>query len=109
VKKNPDVPQLYRRMLAISGEMLTAAEHEEWNKLIALEQERTGVVEALQMSPNLVPDEQKERDVLIGLIHEIQGLDDKVKPMILAWMSELRSMFESAGNEIKLGRKYSRY
>lgn len=109
MKKELDVPQLYRRMLAISGEMLTAANKEEWNKLIALEQERSGVVEALQTSPNLVPDDQKERDVLIDLIHEIQGLDEKVKPIILAWMSELRSMFESAGNEIKLGRKYSRF
>lgn len=105
----PDIPILYRQMLSVSHAMLEAANEEEWDRLIALEQERSTVVEALQLAPNLVPDDQKERDVLIGLIHEIQGCDEKIQPMIAAWMAELRSMFESAGNELKLGKQYGAF
>jgi len=106
---NPDVPMLYRRMLSISGEMLDAAHGEEWDKLIALEQERSGVVETLQSAPNLVPDAEDEREVLVGLIHEIQKCDDRIKPMIVSWMAELKSMFESTGNELKLEKQYGSF
>ncbi len=106
---NPDVPMLYRRMLTISGDMLQAANEEEWDKLIALEQERSGVVETLQSAPNLVPDAEGEREVLVGLIQEIQKCDDKIKPMIVSWMAELKSMFESTGNELKLEKQYGSF
>ena len=103
---NPDIPMLYSRMLTISGEMLNAANEEEWDKLISLEQERFGVVSTLQMAPNLVPDTEEDRKVLIGLIHEIQKCDEKIEPIIRSWMGELKSMFESAGNELKIEKQY---
>ena len=104
-----DVPEMYKKMLHVSHQMLKAANGEEWEKLIALEQERTSIVETLQVAPNLVPDDQSERETLIGLIREIQVCDDKIKPRILSWMSELREIFESAGNEVKLGRQYGSF
>lgn len=104
-----DVPEMYKKMLHVSHQMLKAADGEQWEKLIELEQERTSIVETLQVSPDLVPEDQSEREKLIGLIREIQICDDKIKPMILSWMSELRAIFESAGNEVKLGRQYGSF
>lgn len=104
-----DLPATYKRMLAVSQGMLAAAEEEEWDRLIVLEQERSSIVESLQMALDLVPDDQQERDLLIALIKEIQACDEKVRPMILSWMAELRSMFESAGNELKLGKQYGSF
>ena len=104
-----DIAALYRRMLVISTEMLSAANDEDWDKLIELEQKRSGVLEALQTSPNLIPDTQEERDVLVELIMGIQKHDEKVKPLILTWMDELRSMFESKGNELKLEKQYGSF
>lgn len=104
-----DVPEMYKKMLHVSHEMLKAADGEEWEKLIELEQERSSIVETLQVAPNLVPDNQSERETLIGLIKEIQVCDDKIKPRVLSWMSELRAMFASAGNEVKLGRQYGSF
>lgn len=104
-----NIPAMYKQMLHVSHEMLKAADGEEWDKLIALEQERTSIVEILQESPNLIPDDQTEREGLIGLIKEIQICDDRIRPKILLWMSELRTIFESAGNEIKLGRQYGSF
>lgn len=104
-----DVPSMYKKMLNVSHQMLSAADDEDWDKLIVLEQERAGIVEMLQATPNLIPDSQQEKDVLIGLIKEIQLCDDRVRPMILGWMAELKSMFESAGNELKLGKQYGNF
>lgn len=104
-----DVPEMYKKMLHVSHEMLKAADGEEWEKLIELEQERSSIVETLQVAPNLVPDNQSERETLIGLIKEIQVCDDKIKPRVLSWMSELRAIFASAGNEVKLGRQYGSF
>jgi flagellar protein FliT len=100
---------LYRRMLTISSEMFVAANQEEWDKLIVLEQERSELVGELQTSSGLVPDSEEDRQVLVKLIHEIQGYDEKIKPMIVTWMAELRSMFESAGNEFKLEKQYGAF
>jgi flagellar protein FliT len=105
----PDISTMYKKMLNVSHDMLLAADSEEWDKLIVLEQERSSIVETLQMTPNLVPDNQQERDLLIELIREIQVCDEKVRPMIVSWMAELRSMFESTGNELKLGKQYGSF
>jgi flagellar protein FliT len=102
----PDISAMYKRMLNVSQEMLVAADGEEWDRLITLEQERSSIVETLQMVPNLIPDDQKDRALLIELIREIQLCDEKVRPMIVSWMAELKSMFASAGNELKLGKQY---
>ena len=109
MSSRPDTPALYNKMLTISQDMLKAADQDDWDSLIALEQERAAVVETLQSLPDTIPDDQKERDVLIGLIQQIQKCDEKVRPMILTWMAELRTMFESAGNEMKLGKQYGNF
>lgn len=109
MNSQPDIPMLYKEMLSISHNMLDAADKEDWDRLIVLEQERSGVVEVLQASSNTIPDEQQERDVLINLIQEIQKCDERIRPMILSWMSELRAMFESAGNELKLEKQYGSF
>lgn len=101
-----DVPAMYERMLDLSREMLVAADGEEWDKLILLEQERSGIVETLQATPDIVPDSQQEKDQLIRLIKDIQACDERIRPMVASWMAELRAMFESAGNERRLGRQY---
>jgi hypothetical protein len=103
-----NIPSLYHRMLEISKEMLNAANDESWNKMIVLEQERSGIVETLQGAPNLIPDTQDERDVLIGLILEIQNCDEKFTPILLSWLGNLRSNIESVMNEMKLGKEYGR-
>lgn len=109
MSSRPDLPELYTKMLNISHDMLKAADQDDWDSLIALEQERSTVVEILQSSPDTIPDDQQERDVLIGLIQEIQKCDERIRPMILSWMAELRTMFESAGNELKLGKQYGNF
>lgn len=96
-------------MLQVSRGMLQAANEEAWDDLIELEKKRAGIVEVLQVSDNLIPDTDEERSVLIGLIREIQQCDDRVRPMITGWMAELKAMFESAGNERKLGKQYGAF
>jgi flagellar protein FliT len=103
-----NIPSLYTRMLEISVEMLGAANDESWNKMIVLEQERSGIVETLQSAPNLIPDTQDEREVLIGLIQEIQKCDEKFTPILLSWLGALRSNIESVMNEMKLGKQYGK-
>ena len=98
----------YKEMLKVSHGMLAAANEENWDRLIDLEMQRSGIVQKLQDSGNLVPDDQKERESLISLIKEIQSCDEVVRPKIVAWMSELKGMFESLGNEVKLGKQYGR-
>jgi len=103
-----NIPSLYHRMLEISVEMLSAANDESWNKMIVLEQERSGIVQTLQSAPNLIPETQDERDVLIGLILEIQKCDEEFAPILLAWLDTLRSNIESVMNELKLGKEYGK-
>lgn len=109
MNSEPDLPVLYTKMLNISHEMLGAANRDDWDSLIVLEQERAAVVEVLQLSSGIIPDSQQERDVLIELIQEIQKCDASIRPMIISWMGELRTMFESAGNELKLGKQYGSF
>ena len=106
MNKQNNISGLYTQMLKVSREMLQAADGEDWDKLIKLEKDRAEIVEVLQSSDNLIPDNEGDRVVLIDLIKEIQGCDDKVRPLIEGWMAELKAMFESAGNERKLGRQY---
>ncbi len=101
--------ELYKQMLMVSREMLRAANDEEWDKLINLEKDRAGIVAVLQTSKNLIPESADDRNVLIELIKNIQMCDDQIRPMIVGWMAELKAMFESAGNERKLGRQYGSF
>lgn len=103
-----NIPSLYHRMLEISTEMLGAANDEKWDRMIVLEQERSGIVATLQTAPNLIPDTQDERDVLIGLILEIQKCDEKFTPILFSWLGSLRSNIESVMNEMKLGKEYGK-
>ncbi|HEY8085839.1 MAG TPA: flagellar protein FliT [Methylophilaceae bacterium] len=95
-------------MLEISTEMLNAANDEKWGKMIVLEQERSDLVKALQLNPNLIPQTQEERDVLVGLIQEIQKCDETFTPILLNWLETLRNNIESVINELKLGKQYGK-
>jgi hypothetical protein len=103
-----NISSLYHRMLEISTEMLGAANDEKWDKMIVLEQERSELVETLQSAPNLVPDTQDERDVLIGLILKIQKCDEEFTPILLSWLGTLRTNIDSVMNELKLGKEYGK-
>lgn len=104
-----EVSSLYRKMLSVSQEMLNAANHDNWDGLIILENERSSIVNVLQSSEDTIPDNHEDREILIGLIKEIQECDEKLRPLIVSWMAELRTMFESAGNELKLGKQYGSF
>lgn len=96
----------YERMLELSRAMLEAARGSNWDQLVALERERTHVVEQLRhadLDPGQDPAiRARKRDVIQAVLQ----CDEQIALLTQDWMHELREVLGSISAEQRLSRTY---
>ncbi len=95
----------YRRLSAITGQMREAADHEQWDELIALEQRCANEVETLKPR-DAVPSEPLEREQKAMLIRKILADDKAIRERTEPWMRQLQQIMQSARSEWQLQQTY---
>jgi flagellar protein FliT len=98
------IMQRYEKALELTHAMLEAAQKSDWERLIALEQEREAIIDQLReldRDPGRDASVRRRKRELIG---DIMRCDEQVQVLTQDWMRELREVLGSIGAEQKLSR-----
>lgn len=98
----------YAAAWAATQHMLEAARAEEWDRLVALEQDRDGLMAALQAQSAASIDPQKGREIAV-LIRNILAADQQTQSLTRAWMDEINGVLNSVQVEKKLLKAYEAF
>ena len=96
----------YEAILIITNKMLTAAESNEWEKLIALEKECRKLTKKLvsNTSGRELSDELLKKK--INIIHQVLSNDAKIRSITESWMDNLQNMINTVGHKRNLQQAY---
>jgi len=100
------IMQRYEKALALTRSMLEAAQKSEWERLVAVERERTSLVDQLRDLDREPPRDARERERKRALLCEIMQLDEQIENLTRDWMRELREVLSSIKAEERLSRTY---
>lgn len=98
---------LYEQLAQLTRQMLDAAQHDDWDRLVALETQCSQKVQTLrsQQPAPLLSDALREQKV--SLINRILADDRAIRCLTEPWMTRLAILINSTGTERKLSRAYS--
>jgi flagellar protein FliT len=102
---NAQIIATYETILSITEQMLQAAKSNDWNYLMALEEDcQTNVAKLLSANPAPLSGEFQQRKVEI--IHKVLADDAEIRNITQPWMSHLQGLIGSIGHERKLEQAY---
>ena len=90
----------YKAILTTTGKMLTAAQNNEWDQLVSLEQECRRLTETLKKNDK----EQLKKKVTI--IHQILEDDAQIRALIQPWMVKLQDILNTNSRTRNLQQAY---
>ena len=98
--------QHYQAVAQLSGQMLQAAQHGQWDELIELEQKRVSVLSELMpdAAQGAMPDAVATQ--VSKLIEAILATDSEISSLAASWRGELQELLSSMGTERKLSQAY---
>lgn len=98
--------QYYEAVARLSGQMLEAARHGQWDELVELEHQRDAVLSELRAdaAKEVIPDAVAAR--VSDLIKAILVADSETGSLVLSWRGELHELLASMGTERKLFQAY---
>lgn len=102
----PGILDIYASAGALTGRMLEAARRGSWDDLVALERERSAMIEYLRAHD---PDPSKhdaghKRELLERMLRQ----DEEIAVLTQDWMHELREVLDTIGNGQRIERAYGR-
>ena len=98
--------QRYENALALTRAMLEAAQKSDWERLVQVERERTGVINELRELDRDPARDAADRERKTALLREIMRLDEQIEILTQDWMRELRDVLGSINAEERLARTY---
>jgi flagellar protein FliT len=102
---NAQVIATYETILSITEQMLQAAKKNDWDYLMALEEDcRTSVEKLMSANPAPLTGEYQQRKVEI--IHKVLADDAEIRNITQPWMGHLQGLIGSIGHEKKLVQAY---
>ena len=102
---NAQIIATYETILSITEQMLQAAKSNDWNYLMALEEDcRSNVAKLVSANPAPLSGEFQQRKVEI--IHKVLADDAEIRNITQPWMGHLQGLIGSIGHERKLERAY---
>ena len=102
---NAQIIATYETIRSITEQMLQAAKSNDWNYLMALEEDcRTNVAKLLSANPAPLSGEFQQRKVEI--IHKVLADDAEIRNITQPWMGHLQGLIGSIGHERKLEQAY---
>ena len=100
------VLQRYEKALELTQAMLEAAQKSDWDRMVALEKDRTAIIDELRhLDPEPGRDTQaisRKRELIQGILH----CDEQIKILTQDWMRELREVLGSIRAEQRLSQTY---
>ena len=96
----------YNAILATTGKMLTAAQNNEWDQLIQLEQECKQLTESLMKNDQGPILDKELLQKKIQIIHQILADDAQIKAITEPWMTRLQSILSSNNRVRDLQQAY---
>jgi flagellar protein FliT len=97
----------YEAILAITGQMLDAARNDDWDRLVALEQDCKKLVERLIADNTGQPLDSEFQPRKAEIIRKVLADDAEIRNITEPWMAQLQNILGSADRERKLSRAYS--
>lgn len=96
----------YETILIITNKMLTAAEDNEWEKLITLEKECRKLTNKLVINNSDHELSDELLDKKIKIIHQVLANDAKIRLITEPWMANLQNMISTVGRRRNLHHAY---
>ncbi|WP_229423895.1 flagellar protein FliT [Massilia frigida] len=103
---NDDVLSTYEAMLALSAQMVSAAESGEWDELSLLEKRVGAHVAALQANDEQVLLEDASRVKKVAIIKQLLAYDRIIRDLTTPWMAQLSQLINSSGTSRRLNNAY---
>lgn len=95
----------YRAMADLTGQMLRAANDNDWDRLAELEHECARHVRLLQDGEPAQLD-ASERGAKLEAIRRMLHDDRQIRDLTMPWMARLSAMINNTANERRLARAY---
>ncbi|HBV20148.1 MAG TPA: flagellar protein FliT [Nitrosomonas sp.] len=96
----------YEHILAITHKMLVAAQNNEWDKLINLEQECKQLTNMLIKNKPEPLLSHKLQQKKIEIIHQVLNHDAQIKAITEPWMEKLQDIFSTSERKRNLQQAY---
>jgi len=96
----------YKHLSDITGQMRAAANHGDWDQLVALEQRCSQHVETMKIL-DLAPLNENIRLQKVALITKILEDDAAIRDQTLPWMAHLQQTIQSSRSEQLVKRAYN--
>lgn len=102
----PRIIAAYEAILALTGQMLEAARNDDWDRLVALEQDCKKRVEELIAENTGQPLSGQFQQRKAQIIREVLADDAEIRNITEPWMTQLQHILGSAGREKRLHQAY---
>ena len=101
-----EVLSVYEAMLLITGQMVLASQHSDWDQLIALEQRCAAHVQHLKLSEPPLALQGEKRAKKIEIIRKMLDDDRKIRDLTMPRVAQLSALMHSVGAERRLVNAY---
>jgi flagellar protein FliT len=103
---NQEVVHVYESMVSLTGRMVRAAESNDWDGLVLLEQECAAHVRRLKESEPQGVLDAHGRERKVTAIRQMLDDDRRIRDLTMPWMAKLTALINSSGAERRLARAY---
>lgn len=95
MNNSSEIIAIYESILTITGRMLKAAQSDDWERLISLEQECRGLTKKLMMSNENKALSSKLRQRKQEIIQQILADDAEIRILTQPWMAQLQNILSN--------------
>jgi flagellar protein FliT len=102
-----DIISTYEALSSLTGNMLSAAQRNDWDGLTSLEQVCQTHIQKLTSAPEqetLSPPQQQRK---IEVIRKILADDARIRDLTEPWLAELQKMLRTGGQQKTAARAYA--
>lgn len=97
----------YERIAQLTGEMLAAAQHQQWEQLIELEHACKNAFAGLTSAPDAAPTTPATAQRKAELIRQVLANDARIRSLVEPWIAELGQWLGTADRSQRLHDAYN--
>jgi flagellar protein FliT len=101
-----DIVSVYEAMAGISDQMLLAANANDWDRVVQLEQQCNACVRQLKAGGDSQPLAAPERVRKVNAIRKMLASDRQIRDLTQPWMAKLSALMNNNATERRIARAY---
>ena len=102
-----EIIELYEQIATLTRQMLEAAQHDDWDRLVVLETQTAQRIQHLRTHLPATGLTEPLREKKVTLIQRILADDRAIRHLTEPWMTRLTVLINSTGTERKLSHAYN--